>query len=141
MIESANANVDVDSLMARLRDRVESLRQNPGADVSLGALSLRSSVFINSLEAYTNIADQKLQIRTRWPSNIGATFPFSVPQIRDLSLKLLAFLFKDQRHVNSALVAAWREQTSLNRHLIEQIQLLRCEIEALKATTNDQRER
>ena len=141
MIESANANVDVDDLMARLRERVDEVRRNPGADISLGALSLRSSVFVNSLEAYTNIADQKLQIRTRWPSNIGATFPFNVPQIRDLSLKLLAFLFKDQRHVNTALVAAWREQTSLNRHLIEQIQLLRAEIEALKATPTDPSER
>jgi len=132
MIESSNANVDVDELMARLRSRVDELRDRPQSQLSISALSLRSSVFINSLEAHANIADQKTQIRTQWPSNIGSTFPFNVPTIRQASLKLLAFLFKDQRHVNQALVAACREQVNLNRQLIEQLQLLREEIESLK---------
>jgi O-antigen chain-terminating methyltransferase len=132
-IESSNAEVDVDALMARLRSRVDELRDRPQSQLSISALSLRSSVFINSLEAHANIADQKTQIRTQWPSNIGSTFPFNVPKIRDTSLKLLAFLFKDQRHVNQALVAACREQVNLNRQLIEQLQLLREELETLKA--------
>jgi hypothetical protein len=46
---------------------------------------------------------------------------------------MLAFLFKDQRHVNQALVAALREQVSLNRQLIEQIQMLRDDVETLRA--------
>jgi O-antigen chain-terminating methyltransferase len=133
MIESTNANVDVDELMARLRSRVDELRDRPQSQLSISALSLRSSVFINSLEAHANIADQKTQVRTQWPSNIGSTFPFNVPKIRQASLKLLAFLFKDQRHVNQALVAACREQVNLNRQLIEQLQLLREELESLKA--------
>jgi len=134
MIEPFEAPVDVDVLMTRLRARVDQLRHQPIAEVSINALSVRSSVFINSIEAYVNIADQKLQIRTHWPSNIGSTFPFNIGRVRDLSLKLLAFAFKDQRHVNAAVVAALREQISLNRHLIEQVQLLRTEIETVKAT-------
>jgi hypothetical protein len=133
MIESAGSGVDVDGLMARLRKRVFDIRDRPAGVLPINALSLRSNVFINSLEAYTNIADLKTQIRTRWPSNIGATFPFNVAAVRDASLKALAFLFKDQRHVNVALIAALREQTSLNRHLIEQMQLLRDELEAFRS--------
>jgi hypothetical protein len=44
----------------------------------------------------------------------------------------LSFIFKDQRHVNQAIVAAFRESISLNRQLIEQVEALRQEIEALK---------
>ncbi len=132
MIESASSGVDVDALMTRLRERVFEIRERPAGHVPPSTLSLRSNVFINSLEAYTNIADLKTQVRTRWPSNIGATFPFNVARLRGVSLKLLAFLFKDQRHVNVALIAALREQTSLNRHLIEQMQMLRDEFEAFR---------
>jgi len=132
MIESENTDVDVDALMARLRERIADLRERPQARVPINALSLRSSVFINSLEAYTNIAEQKTQVRTQWPSNIGSSFPFNVPRVRDVGLQMLAFFFKDQRHVNQAPVPAFREQVNLNRHLVEQIQLLRDEIESLK---------
>ena len=132
MLESANAKIDVDALMARLRKRVGDIRDRPQGHVPINAFSLRSNVFVNSLEAFANTADQKSQIRTQWPSNIGATFPFSIAKLRTVSLKLLAFLFKDQRHVNSALIMALREQVSLNRQLIEQIQTLRDDVEALR---------
>ncbi len=132
MLDSANAAVDVDALMTRLRERVAVIRDNgPTADLS-GVRALRGNVFINALEAYTNIADRKAQIRTQWPSHIGDRFPFKVAKLRDASLRLLGFLFKDQRHVNVAVVSALREQIGLNRHLVEQLTLLRDEIGALK---------
>lgn len=133
MIESAGPEVDVDDLMARLRRRVSELRERPHGGLPVNALWLRTNLFTNSMEAYANIADQKLQIRTQWPSNVGDRFPFRIEFVRRVSLQLLGFLFKDQRHVNAALVAVCREQISLNRHLAEQIQLLRDELEALKA--------
>jgi hypothetical protein len=133
MIESANDGIDVDALMERLRKRVSEVRDRPqGGLVSIDAFSLRSNVFVNSVEAFSNIADQKSQIRTQWPSNIGASFPFNVGALRGVSLKLLAFLFKDQRHVNQAVVMALREQVSLNRQLIEQVGLLRDELRSLR---------
>jgi O-antigen chain-terminating methyltransferase len=132
MIESANDAIDVDDLMARLRKRVSEMRERPQGHVPINAFSLRANVFVNAVEAFSNIADQKSQIRTQWPSNIGATFPFQFEALRKLSLKLLAFLFKDQRHVNVALVAALREQVSLNRRLIEQIEVLRADVDAIR---------
>jgi hypothetical protein len=132
MIESAAPGVNVEELVARVRARVSEIRDRPAGHVPLDALTLRSSVFIDSLEGHTNIADQKLQVRTQWPSHIGSGFPFGFPRVRNLCLAALAFLFKDQRHVNVALVAAFREQISLNRQLIEQMHALRDEIDALR---------
>lgn len=132
MLESTNSEIDVDALMERLRKRVGEVRDRPHEHVPIDAFSLRSNVFVNALEAFSNIADQKSQIRTQWPSNIGSVFPFSIAKVRGVSLRLLAFLFKDQRHVNSALILALREQVSLNRKLIEQIQALRNDVEALR---------
>jgi O-antigen chain-terminating methyltransferase len=131
LIDSAAPGVDIDELVARVRQRVSALRERPHGPVPLDAFSLRSSVFIDSLEANTNIADQKLQIRTQWPSNIGTAFPFAFEGVRRRCLSGLAFLFKDQRHVNAALVAAFREQISLNRQLVEQLRALREDLEML----------
>jgi hypothetical protein len=57
---------------------------------------------------------------------------FGSQKLRRLVLRALAFLFKDQRHVNEALVAAFRESISLNRQLIEQIEILRRDHETVK---------
>ncbi len=133
MIDPGNASVDVDALMDRLRDRVSELREKGGTGGDpLGARALRGNLFINALEAYANIADRKAQIRSQWPGNIGDRFPFNIATLRVVSLRLLAFLFKDQRHVNVAIIAALREQISLNRHLVEQIASLRDQVDALK---------
>ncbi len=132
MIETANPEIDVDALMLRLRNRVAELRHNGHEQLlPVNAIKLRSNVFINSLEAFANIADQKSQVRTQWPSHLGGPL-FRIPRVRKLFLEALSFVFKDQRHVNQALVAAFRESISLNRQLIEQIEALRQEIEAGK---------
>jgi len=137
LIESAAPGIDVTELVARVRQRVAELREGPPGLVPFDALELRSGVFVDSLEAHTNIADQKLQIRSQWPSNIASTFPFGFAWVRRTSLALLAFLFKDQRHVNAALVAAFRDQISLNRQLIEQIRALRNELDAARIVDSE----
>jgi len=132
MIETANPDIDVDALMQRLRKRVADLRSNGHQELlPVNAVKLRNNVFINSLEAFANIADQKAQVRTQWPSHLGGPL-FRIARVRKAFLDGLSFVFKDQRHVNLALVAAFRESISLNRQLIEQIETLRQEIEALK---------
>jgi hypothetical protein len=128
LIDSAAPGIDVEELAARVRQRVSEMRDRPEGHAPLDALALRSGVFIDMLEAHTNIADQK-QIRTQWPSNIGSPFPFGLARVRRVCLSALAFLFKDQRHVNAALVAAFRDQISFNRQLIEQLRALRDEVD------------
>lgn len=131
MLETRNPEIDVDALMLRLRSRVSELERGHDDSLSGKALALRNSVFINSLEAFINIADQKAQVRTQWPSHLAVP-TFGSQKLRRLVLRALAFLFKDQRHVNEALVAAFRESISLNRQLIEQIEILRRDHETVK---------
>jgi hypothetical protein len=136
MLESLNQDIDVDALMLRLRGRVLELEQQGHHELlPADAMALRNSVFIDSLEAFVNTADQKAQIRTQWPSLLGG-FIFGSSKIRRALLDTLAFIFKDQRHVNQALVAAFRESISLNRHLIEQLDLLRRDLEDLRKSTD-----
>ena len=102
MIETANPEIDVDGLMLRLRSRVEELRHNGHQELlPVNAIKLRSNVFINSLEAFANIADQKSQVRTQWPSHLGGPL-FRVARVRKLFLDGLSFVFKDQRHRESS---------------------------------------
>jgi len=139
MLETANPEIDVDDLMQRLRNRVAELRQEGHQELLPGnAVMLRNNVFINSLEAFANIADQKSQIRTQWPSHMGGSL-FRNPRIRKLFLDTLGFVFKDQRHVNQALVAAFRESISLNRQLIEQVEALQRDHETLKRSILERR--
>ena len=132
VIETANPEINVDDLMLRLRNRIAELRQNGHQELlPVNAIKLRNNVFINSLEAFANIADQKSQVRTQWPSHLGGPL-FRIARVRKFFLDGLAFVFKDQRHVNQAFVAAFRESISLNRQLIEQLEGLRQELEASK---------
>jgi O-antigen chain-terminating methyltransferase len=104
------------------------------------AILLRNNVFINSLEAFANIADQKSQVRTQWPSHLGGPV-FRTARLRKVFLDALSFVFKDQRHINQALVAAFRESISLNRQLIEQLEALRQDHEALKRSLAERQPR
>jgi O-antigen chain-terminating methyltransferase len=136
MLETRNPEIDVDALMLRLRSRVSELERGHDESLPGKTLALRNSVFINSLEAFINIADQKAQLRTQWPSHLGGPI-FGSSKLRWLVLRALAFLFKDQRHVNEAFIAAFRESISLNRQLIEQVEILRRDHETLKKSVSE----
>lgn len=131
MLETRNPEIDVDALMMRLRNRIAEFQLESREIVPSQTIALRNNVFVNSLEAFVNIADQKAQVRTEWPSHIVAPLAANT-KLRKVFLDLLAFLFKDQRHVNQSLIAAFRESISLNRHLIEQVEALRKDHESLK---------
>jgi hypothetical protein len=126
VIESGNPLLNVDELMQRVRDEVARHRYSSLAGAAdQRVLGLRGNVNLSAIESWIAIADQKARARTKWPSHLRV-FPFSASErLRGLALSLLAFLFKDQRHVNEALIGAFRESVTLNRHLVEQLQLLR----------------
>jgi hypothetical protein len=121
MLETGNPDIDVGDLMQRMRreaDRVRNARPTVGGE---RILTLRGSVNVAAIESWVAIADQKARIRTKWPSHLRA-FPIGGNgRLQQLVLKVLAFLFKDQRQVNEAFIAAFRESITLNRQLIEQV--------------------
>jgi len=62
-----------------------------------------------------------------------ATLPDRSSRLQRAVLSLLAFLFKDQRNVNDSLIRALRENATVNRRLIEQVELLRLQADALES--------
>lgn len=132
MLESGNPDVDVDDLMQRMRSEIERVRNARPTVGGERILTLRGSVNLGAIESWVAIADQKSRVRTKWPNHLHV-FPLGGNgRMQKLALKVLAFLFKDQRQVNEAFIAAFRESIALNRQLIEQVHLLRDRVEALE---------
>jgi O-antigen chain-terminating methyltransferase len=133
MLESGNPNVNVDELAQRVRDEVARVQHSRVTDVAgERILTLRGSVNLGAIESWVAIADQKTRARTKWPNHLHI-FPFTRSgRMQGFVLKVLAFVFKDQRQANEAFIAAFRESIILNRQLIEQLQLLRDRVEELE---------
>jgi hypothetical protein len=132
MLESENPYIDIADLLERVQAEVARVYHSRASDIAEErVLTLRGSVNLGAIESWVTIADQRSRIRTKWPSHLRFALSSS-RRLQGVALKVLAFLFKDQRHVNEALIAAFRESITLNRHLIEQLELLRERIEALE---------
>lgn len=133
MLESRNPHVDVEALAQRVRDEVARVRHSRVTAVAgERILTLRGSVNVDAIESWVAIADQKARVRTKWPNHLRIPAFAGSNQMQRLVLGVLAFLFKDQRHVNEAFIAAFRESIALNRQLIEQVRLLRDRVEELE---------
>ena len=116
MIERNNPRIDVDDLMVRVHEEIarrQRALESPAAGPDLLAYS------IERLESVIEIAQAKAEVRGQWPGTLG--FPFDAAPLRPLLLRLLALVFRDQRHVNVALIAALRESTGLNRQLLDRV--------------------
>ncbi len=133
MLESRNPDIDVEALAQRVRDEVARVRRSRVTEVAgERILTLRGSVNVDSIESWVAIADQKARVRTKWPNHLRIPTFSGSRRIQRLVLDVLAFLFKDQRQVNEAFIAAFRESIALNRQLIEQLRLLRDRVEELE---------
>ena len=128
-----NPNVDVNDLMARVHARVrrdESVETAPGAERTY---VYASELDAASIEALLYTARKMAQVRTVWPHKL-VRFPFNLSRgLRRLLLKLFAFLFNDQRHVNFALTEAVREQLQLIKEMHGLIASLQGEVRNLEA--------
>ncbi|MBV8244945.1 MAG: hypothetical protein JOZ38_03405 [Candidatus Eremiobacteraeota bacterium] len=131
MIDANNPAIDVDELMTKVNLEV-ARRTVPGAaGLADAAISPDALVTAASVEAVLATAERKSQIRTDWPGRLNR-FPFSLLMpLRYFFLRALAFIFKDQRHVNFALIEVARELSATNVRLQEQIDQLRARVNAL----------
>lgn len=135
MIVTTNPGIDPDELMLRVDDELARGRRSstrpPTANLRL--LMTASAASLASIESLLNIAEHASQVRTKWPSHLRL-FPLDrSPRLQHAVLSLLAFLFKDQRNVNDSLIRALRENATVNRRLIEQVELLRLQVDALES--------
>ena len=131
MIDANNPAIDVAELMTKVNIEVARRTTPRAAGLADGALSPEAIATAAAIEAVLATAERKSQIRTDWPGRLNR-FPFTLLQpFRFFVLKVLAFIFKDQRHVNFALIEALRELLATNVRLQEQIDQLRARVNAL----------
>jgi len=74
-----------------------------------------------SIEALINTAQAKAEVRTQWSARFQV-FPFNrLAWLQRVLLKALAYLFKDQRHVNFAMLQALRGVLRINLELGQRV--------------------
>lgn len=136
MIETNNPEIDVNELMDKVRAEVEQrsehsskLIEQSRAQPTIDSISLN----LLNIQALINNAEDRSQVRTKWPDKLNR-FPLSISKrFQQLILKSLNFLFKEQRVVNISLVQAGRESLAINRELIKQIVNLQTQLNNTEA--------
>ncbi len=116
MIEPNNPNIDVDDLMSRVRAEVLRRQFGGSGDEPRVVLDGKTALDVVALEGHIQSAARLADVRAKWSGRLSF-FPFTLRPVQRFCLKLLAFVFRDQRHVNFEIVAALREAVAINRHL------------------------
>jgi hypothetical protein len=134
VIFTENPGIDPDELMLRVDEEVargrRAITRTPTGNLRL--LMTASAASLSSIEMFLNIAEQAAQVRTKCPSNLRL-FPIDKsPRLQRGLLAVLAFVFKDQRNVNDSLIRALRETATVNLRVIEQVEILRSQVNALE---------
>lgn len=132
MIETNNPDINVNDLMEQVRAEAAKRRSNISVKVTQLAIEKNTSDIENfkilNIQALINNAENRSQVRTKWPDKLNK-FPLNVSKkLQQLILKSLNFFFKEQRVVNISLAQAGRESLELNRELIKQIVNLQAKI-------------
>ncbi len=122
MIDGGNPDLDVTTLMAKVQEQIgghyaASLFSNSGtveADVT---------ALVAGMEEALQAAESASSVRTslgRSSRIVGRLRPF-----QGFILRVLAFILRDQRNVNTALIEALRKSMRLNVRLAEEIDRLK----------------
>jgi hypothetical protein len=119
MIEPNNPDLDVEALMGRVYAEVVR-RQFGGAPHANGEVAPGAPIDTQALDGHTASAARLAEVRTKWTGKL-TFFPFNLPAVRRVLLRVLAFVFRDQRNVNFELIYALRECSVLNARLRERI--------------------
>ncbi|PMB18765.1 SAM-dependent methyltransferase, partial [Fischerella thermalis CCMEE 5198] len=141
MFEANNPEIDVDKLMQKIREEVAKLKKDSKIQLvstpkPFSSLSIKTNNYTSAMNANLNYmegllknAESRAVSRTKWPDNLNR-FPFNFSKgIQKLALKILNFIFKDQREVNFNVINALKESVALNRQLIRQVETLRSQLD------------
>lgn len=132
MISRGNSSINVDELMAKINEQISGSQAASLLDAE-GAKTLSADAVtaVANMESSIQHAEAASQVRTSWGSSFNR-FPFNLPPFRIFFLRLLAFLFRDQRQVNAMLIDALRASLRLNIRLCEQVDTIRMRLDALE---------
>ncbi|TFI55839.1 methyltransferase domain-containing protein [Mastigocladus laminosus UU774] len=132
--------INIDELMEKIREEVaqrkfqqSQLQAIPSANssnsnnnnIEISAIKWA----INHIEALLKNAESRAVLRTKWPDNLNK-FPFNFSRgLQNIALKILNFIFKDQREVNFNVINALKESVALNQQIVAQISVLRSQLD------------
>ncbi|MBN3891022.1 MAG: class I SAM-dependent methyltransferase [Nostoc sp. JL31] len=139
MIEPNNPEINVDELMDKIRKdvvkrqgQVYSQEENLQSNLDTSKLKLS----ISNIEAFLKNAESHSIVRTKWPDKLNF-FPFNLSaKLQKLIIKIINFLFKDQREVNFNIINSLQESVALNYQLIEQIATLKAQVDSRLVNMN-----
>ncbi|MEH2373939.1 class I SAM-dependent methyltransferase [Nostoc sp.] len=137
MTESNNPEIDVDNLMQKIREEVNKHKSKNAKSTTINDFSIsKNTSNIDYIEALLKNAQSRAYSRTKWPDKLNR-FPFNLnPKLQKIILKIINFLFKDQREVNFNLISCLQESVTLNQQFIEQIETLRVQMEGRLGVTD-----
>jgi hypothetical protein len=123
MIEKNNPHLDVDELMTKIHERIEgSYTASLLSDATSGHVSSDITTLVAGIEVDLIAAESASQVRT----SLGKSTRFvRSASFQTFVLRALAFIFRDQRNVNAALIAALRKSMHLNVRLAEELDRLK----------------
>jgi hypothetical protein len=131
VIERNNPAIDVDDLMSRIQQEVA--KRGVGFEPTVYNGERMEDRGFESIEALINTAQAKAEVRTQWSARFQV-FPFNrLAWVQRLFLKALAYLFKDQRHVNFAILQALRGALKINLELSQRVAQLESEARNLES--------
>jgi O-antigen chain-terminating methyltransferase len=134
---------NVDELMQKIREEVANRPREPQVrkittekpEISNSTVTFHHNIF-NHINTLLFNAESRAITRTKWPDHLN-TFPLNLTKpFQNIALKLLNFIFKDQREVNFNVIRALKEYVLLNRQLIEQVTNLKTQLDQRFSTVN-----
>lgn len=122
MIESKDPEINIDELIQKIVEQVSKSQVHSQLVDSQSNLDIsKLKLSISHLETLLKNAESRSSVRTKWPEKLNL-FPFNFSaKLQKLILKVIDFLFKDQREVNFNIINSLKESVALNHQLIEQI--------------------
>ncbi len=140
MIETNNPEIDVDLLMDKVRAEVEK-RSNPFGKIIEQASEKIANDSINlkllNIQALFSNAENRSQVRTKLPDKLNK-FPLNLSKkFQQIIIKIINFLFKEQRVINISLSQAGRESLEIERELVKQIGSLQIQINSIEVRLNN----
>ncbi|MFB2816903.1 class I SAM-dependent methyltransferase [Umezakia ovalisporum] len=139
MIGENNPEINVDELMAKIRHEVAKPKGQPQRVIkSSNTDTSNLTLHLSYVESFLKNAEDRAYTRTKWPDKLNR-FPFNLSKkFQKATLKLLNFLFKDQREINFNLLQALRESVFINGQLIAEISSLKTQLNERLQTVDTQ---
>ncbi|WP_448269456.1 methyltransferase domain-containing protein [Nostoc sp. DSM 114159] len=130
MIESNDPEIKIDELIQKIVEQVGKSQVNSHLASLQSNLDIsKLKLSISYIESFIENAESRSIARTKWPDKLNL-FPFNLSgKLQKIILKIMNFLFKDQREINFSIINSLKESVALNHQLVEHIATLKTQVD------------